>query len=742
MKTETAKTKNTRSLTTTLAVSFFSLSALVLLLSSSLQIALTIQTQQQEIEDTHLHTAEDAVENVGNFIEDKFSIIQIAVEFSEPITASPTDRTTALQTMLGLDPAFKQIVLLDDRGRQLAFVSRASQTLSTQFINQINEHLISQIKGGERYIGSIYIDDRTSEPLITIAIPVTTVVGDFQGTLATEVNLKFIWDLVDQIEVGDTGYAYIVDSQGNLVAYRDTALVLQGTNVSPIREVGEFVEDPFEPADVSHGVHTYKGLNEDTVVGTHIPLEAPQWAVVVELPWREAYQDVIALGFRSLTLILVVAALAGLAGYYGARRTSAPLVYLSNVATEIAQGNLEARAQETGATELVHLAGSFNAMTSQLRDLIGGLENRVAERTADLSLARAQSEKRARDLQSISEISQIISAEQRLDILLPLITRLVSEKFGYYHAGIFLTDDTRQYVVLQAANSEGGQRMLNRSHRLELGIGIVGNVAQAGTPRIALDVGADAVFFDNPDLPATRSEMAIPLNSRGATIGVLDVQSVKPGEFTDIIVNTLGILGDQIAIAIENARLFARTQQALTEAQALYSQYLQKEWKAFRGKTANVGYHQASTGGKPLEVPLESDEIRKALEQGETILGEENGSGTEPAMIVPIKLRGETIGVLNIKAPVKNRKWSKDEINMIESVSDRLALALENARLFEETTRRAERERLVSEITGKIRSVNDPQVMIQTALEELRSALGASRVQVIPQSSSDGSKSR
>lgn len=135
-----------------------------------------------------------------------------------------------------------------------------------------------------------------------------------------------------------------------------------------------------------------------------------------------------------------------------------------------------------------------------------------------------------------------------------------------------------------------------------------------------------------------------------------------------------------------------------------------------------------------MEAPIESAEIKQAIQRGEIVVSE-SGSQTEPVIIVPIKLRGETIGALNIKAPEKNRRWSRDEINMIESVSERLGLALENARLFEETNRRAERERVVSEITGKIRSVNDPQVMIQTALEELRNVLGASRVQVIPQTS-------
>ena len=429
-------------------------------------------------------------------------------------------------------------------------------------------------------------------------------------------------------------------------------------------------------------------------------------------------------------IVLISVAAAFLLGQRMMGSISEPLTQLSNATQQLATGDLSARVEVQGYGELEKVSKAFNKMAADLElD-----KTSLTQRAKELEIANQINATRAREFQFISEISQVISQEQKLEILLPLITRLVSEKFNFYHAGIFLTDESRRHAVLQAANSEGGQRMLNRGHRLELGAGIVGTVAQTGQARVALDVGADAVFFDNPDLPATRSEMAIPLNARGVTIGVLDVQSVKTGEFTQNVIGILGILGDQVAIAIENARLFTRTQQALTDAQTLYNQYLQKEWKSFRGKAVNFGYQQSATGGKPLEAPMESDEIKQAVQRGEIVLGD-NGSQTEPVIIVPIKLRGETIGVLNIKAPEKNRRWSRDEINMIESVSERLGLALENARLFEETNRRAERERVVSEITGKIRSVNDPQVMIQTALEELRNVLGASRVQVIPQTS-------
>ena len=381
----------------------------------------------------------------------------------------------------------------------------------------------------------------------------------------------------------------------------------------------------------------------------------------------------------------------------------------------------------------------LQATNEELADLQAILESRIQERTADFSTARSESERRAKDLQTISEISRIVSSEQRLDILLPLIVHIVSEKFNFYHIGIFLLDAARQNVVLQAANSEGGQHMLARGHRLKLGEGIVGNVAHTGIARIALDVGADAAFFDNPDLPATRSEMALPLNIKGETIGVLDVQSVQAGEFNENNLNTLSVLSAQIAIAIENARLLTNAQQALAEAQALHSQYLQQEWRTFRSKAASIGYHQSTQGGEALEAPFNTDAINEAIKRGELILDDDNPR-VEPAVSAPLKLRGETIGVLNVKAPNKGYQWSADEINMIQAVSERLAVALESARLIEETNRRAERERVVAEITGKIRSVNDPQAMIQTALAELKSALGASRVQVVSPPANGGKK--
>jgi len=305
------------------------------------------------------------------------------------------------------------------------------------------------------------------------------------------------------------------------------------------------------------------------------------------------------------------------------------------------------------------------------------------------------------------------------------VTKVISEKFGFYHVGIFLLDEVGLYAILSAANSEGGRRMLERKHRLRVGEeGIVGYATNTGQPRIAMDVGTDAVFFNNPDLPDTHSEMALPLISKNIIVGALDVQSTVTAAFTDEDVQMLSLLADQVSLAIENARLFEETRRALGEAEAISRQITREGFGRLSVEQNLVGYQYSVAGAKPLEAPLEFP-------------GSDTGKGKQQQMEtsqvqVPIELRGETIGTLAVQTPSVN-PLNQDQIDLIKAVAERVALAAENARLFDETSRRAERERMVSDITSKIRSVNDPDLMIKTAMEELRNALGASRVEVVPQ---------
>ncbi|MEO5887343.1 MAG: GAF domain-containing protein [Anaerolineales bacterium] len=460
----------------------------------------------------------------------------------------------------------------------------------------------------------------------------------------------------------------------------------------------------------------------------------------------ESLENGIAARVNSLTLrlyligtIVLLSILAAFAiGQKIMNAISQPLTQLAEATQRLAAGDMTARVLIENADELGQVSNAFNQMAEEL----GRDKTTLTARALDLETTSQLSDKRAQELQAISEISRVISTEQRLETLLPLITRLVSERFDFYHVGIFLIDNARQFAVLQAANSEGGQRMLERGHKLEIGqTGIVGNVAQTGKPRIALDVGSDAVYFDNPDLANTRSEMALPLNLRGQTVGVLDVQSLKPGAFNETDANTLGILADHVAVTIDNARLYEQSRLALSEVQTLYRQYQAQEWDAFIKQETKIGYHQLAIGGKVLEQLHKSDEIQNVMEKGEILVVNSKLGKSESSMVVPVKLRGQIIGVMNIKAPTTNRTWNQDEINLAEAISDRLALALDNARLLQDSQRRAAKEQKIGDVTAKIGASINMRTMLQTAVEELGRALPGSEVVIQFQNTKDnGSK--
>ncbi len=341
------------------------------------------------------------------------------------------------------------------------------------------------------------------------------------------------------------------------------------------------------------------------------------------------------------------------------------------------------------------------------------LEIRVQERTASL-------EKRATQIQTVASLARSIASMQDLNALLPNIAKLVSEQFGYYHTGIFLLDEAGKYAVLKAANSDGGKRMLNRGHRLLLDANsIVGYVTSRGEARIALDVGADSVYFNNPDLPETRSEMALPLRVGGHVIGALDVQSIQTNAFSQEDTFVLSTLADQIAIAIQNSSLFGEAQKALSDAQSTYEKYVTQSWNSFVQQAKHTGFVFDGKQVTPLDSQSKREQIRAAIQTGSLSL--EKSSLT---VAIPIKLRGLTIGVLDVRSKKGARAWTRDEITLLEAAAERAALALENARLVEGAQRRAARERAIGDISTKIGAVSSFEYILQTAVEELGRKIG------------------
>lgn len=352
-------------------------------------------------------------------------------------------------------------------------------------------------------------------------------------------------------------------------------------------------------------------------------------------------------------------------------------------------------------------ARKLEVSNQELTGLRDELELRIGERTASL-------EKRAAQLEAVSRLARSIASIKDLDSLLSNTTTLVSEQFGFYHAGIFLLDESNEFAVLKAANSEGGMRMLARGHQLAMDTNsIVGYVASLGVPRIALDVGADSVYFNNPDLPDTRSEMALPLRASDRVIGILDVQSKETNAFVQEDMLVLSTLADQIAVAIENARLYDENQKALAESRSTFEKYIKHEWSSFAQEVKQTGFKYDGKHMLPIDGKPKMDSIPSAEQAVES--SQEKSS----KMTLPIKVRGQVIGSLDVRSKSGNREWTGNEINLLEAAAERAGLALENARLVESAQRRAARERSIGEISAKIGAVSDIDSILQTTVEEL-----------------------
>jgi len=369
---------------------------------------------------------------------------------------------------------------------------------------------------------------------------------------------------------------------------------------------------------------------------------------------------------------------------------------------------------------------SLRVSNQNLQELNQNLESRVASRTAELELANQRNEKRARQFEAIAQVARATATNHNLETLLPSLVSLISRQFGFYHVGIFLVDENRENAVLRAANSEGGKRMLTRGHKLGIGqSGIVGFVSATGKPRITLEVGDDAAFFNNPDLPNTRSEMALPLRVAEEVIGVLDVQSITSNAFQEEDIEVLSTLADQVAIAIQNAQSYEINQRLLTEAQRASGSVLADAWRVLQAEEAVIGYRVVENKLTSLNRPLSSPPIHRAI-ASKKIFKED---GDQATLAVPIRLHDQVIGVMDIRVPTAH-EWQTDEVDIAEAVAERLSLALESSLLLKSTRRRAEIERITADISGKIGATAQFDSILRTAAEELSRALGGSEVLV------------
>lgn len=371
-----------------------------------------------------------------------------------------------------------------------------------------------------------------------------------------------------------------------------------------------------------------------------------------------------------------------------------------------------------GNDELSALARTFNQLTAELSKSYLELEQRVTDRTRALA-------QRALELQTAAEVAREAATIRELQVLMDEAVELIRERFGLYHASIFLLDDQREYAVLRSSTGEAGRALLNKGFKLKVGaVGIVGFVARSGEQRVVNNVEADYSYYRDPLLPDTRSELAVPLKVAGQTAGVLDVQSAQVNAFTEDFSAVLMVMADLLAVAIQNALLVEDLQSSLEEVRSLYARFAQESWQsAVSGQRIGYEYDQvvlkALEGGLPAEV-LAGLKSVQVVESKERSSKKKKEAGAKATVLAPLKVYDQIIGVLGIERDDPHRAWGPEELALIEAVSTQVALALDNARLLEETQLRTDQLRLLQEITATAISTVSLNELLQGVAEKMR----------------------
>jgi two-component system sensor histidine kinase/response regulator len=412
------KPQKFRSLNLTIAAAFLGVIGVILFMVSGLNIYFNFRAQRKLISSENRLIAEKAANEVRFFINEKIGFLKKAVSVGGIAVGGVEEKRLVMERLLGSESSFRQIVLLDTNRQESFRVSRFSRAASIELMpNRTREAWLMTSKG-QPFISSVYVDAMSGEPMAILAVPVADIFGTFQGTLLAELNLKFMWDLVDNLKIGRKGVAYVVDKQGYLIAYKDISRVLKREKLLYVQGIDEYVTKG--TSGYYSNIAIEKGIEGNLVVTTHTLLGMPAWAVFIELPIAEAYASVIDGVKLSLLAMVLSFFLAVWIGFYSSKRITRPVVRLRDAVKKIGSGRLDIAISVNKRDEIGELAESFNEMIQSLskttasRDALlkevqrhaGRLEMMVAERTQELTAAHDELVKRAEVLSRLKEAAE------------------------------------------------------------------------------------------------------------------------------------------------------------------------------------------------------------------------------------------------------------------------------------------------------------------------------------------------
>ncbi len=642
-------------------------------------------------------------------------------------------------------PEVTDIALIDSEGRELIAESRLGMSAMASGKDRSAEPAFRGAQRGQPWFSPVYFRKET-EPYMTVAIRSG---GDKPLLTVAELNLKFIWDVVSRIKIGDKGKAYVVDRDGYLVADPDIGLVLRKTQMGALEHVREMSAGS---TDETPAMNSHDPAGARTLVSM-APIESLGWRVFVEQPASEVYARLNASVLWTAGLLLAGLAVSALAAGALARSMVRPIRTLDDGARRIGAGELDQRIVVRTGDELEGLAEQFNHMSAQLRESYAGLEHKVEERTAELSEALEQQTATAEILRVIS--GSITDTQPVFDAIVQSCQRLLGGKT------VVLVLPSGRMCESRAAASDGtdqgaAQRM--KPWPLDRGSGAGACIVDSRLIAVADTAEGATEFPRMPDLAIAlgyHSALFVPLLREGKAVGCLAILRGVKGEFAAKEISLAQTFADQAVIAIENVRLFNETNEALeqqtaisevlrvisattTDIEPVFDAIMDSARRLFGAPIAAVfrydgkllhlvgtrGWSDESIADAARFYPGPPNELMssgRAILSGQTqtIVDTHDNAAYDATtaqvgqwrrmIAAPMLKDGKALGVVSIAWPDPG-PTPKRQTDLLKTFADQAVIAIENVRLISETREALERQTATADILQVIsRSVADAQ---------------------------------
>jgi signal transduction histidine kinase len=585
-------------------VLFFAVVLVALITNGAFEVWFSYQEYKSSLIRIQREQAEAAAAKIGQFIREIEA--QVGWTTQLPWSAGTVEaRRFDGVRLLRQVPAITELSQLDATGHEQLRVSRLAMDVLGSQIDYSKDPKFTEAVAHKVYYGPVYFR-RESEPYMTLSLAGTR---RDAGVSVAEVNLKLIWDVVSQIKVGEHGHAYVVDSQGRLIAHPDISLVLRNTDLSQLAQVqAAQARARGAPADQVQEAEEVRGRR---VLTAYAPVAPLGWFMFVELPIEEAYAPLYATLYRSFLLLLAGLLLALIAGLFLARKMVVPIQALRVGAARLGAGDLGQRISIKTGDELEGLADQFNDMAGKLQDSYADMENKVETRTQEL----AQS---VGELRALGEVSQAVNSTIDLETVLNTIVTKAAQLAGTEAGAIYVYDEAQNEFRLRATYGMSEELITAMQDQHASISEAVSDLTAAREPNQVADL------LDQPSAPVNaimikagyRARLLVPLLAPDGPVGALVVRRREPGEFPKNTVDLLQTFAAQSALAIQNARLFSKIgqkSQQLEVASQHKSQFLANMSHELRTPlNAVLGYTELILDSIYGEVP---EKARTTLER-------------------------------------------------------------------------------------------------------------------------------